>query len=112
MHGDRLAARHWAELAAATGLRAGRGLADPGGRRQPSRASVAYLEQALKINPGSARAREGMRWAVSRLGKNLPGPKAAPGPDPRDHPADRAVRTRAAAVLRPPRWIIPLPPGP
>jgi lipoprotein-anchoring transpeptidase ErfK/SrfK len=31
------------------------------------RASVAYLEQALKINPDSERARMGMLWATKRL---------------------------------------------
>jgi len=31
------------------------------------RASIAYLEEALKINPNSHRAHEGMRWANQRL---------------------------------------------
>ena len=31
------------------------------------RASVAYLEEALTINPDSKRARDGMHWAVKRL---------------------------------------------
>lgn len=31
------------------------------------RASLAYLTRALEINPGSQRARKGMRWAVNRL---------------------------------------------
>jgi lipoprotein-anchoring transpeptidase ErfK/SrfK len=30
-------------------------------------ASVAYLEQALRINPNSERAHKGMHWAISRL---------------------------------------------
>jgi hypothetical protein len=33
------------------------------------RASVVYLEQALRINPKSERARMGMHWAVERLRK-------------------------------------------
>jgi lipoprotein-anchoring transpeptidase ErfK/SrfK len=37
------------------------------------RASIAYLEQALKINPNSQRAREGMKWARQRLvSRSLP----------------------------------------
>ena len=31
------------------------------------RASINYLEQALKINPGSQRAQKGMQWALARL---------------------------------------------
>lgn len=31
------------------------------------RASIAYLKQALEINPQSQRARKGMHWAVSRI---------------------------------------------
>ena len=31
------------------------------------RASIAYLEQALEINPQSRRARKGMAWAIKRL---------------------------------------------
>jgi len=64
--GDRQEARRWAEQAASQ---------DPGleypwlilASLAAPRASVAYLEQALKINPHSERAREGMHWAVERL---------------------------------------------
>src|SRR4030066_1139055 len=31
------------------------------------RASVAYLQKALRINPQSQRARQGMHWAVKRV---------------------------------------------
>lgn len=31
------------------------------------RGSAAYLKKALEINPNSARARQGMRWAIGRL---------------------------------------------
>ena len=66
--GDRQTARSWAEKAAVEApdkedpwlfLAA---LASP-------RASVAYLEHALKINPQSERARKGMHWAAERLRK-------------------------------------------
>lgn len=39
------------------------------------RASIAYLDQALKINPESSRARNGMRWAVRRLRASSPPPQ-------------------------------------
>jgi lipoprotein-anchoring transpeptidase ErfK/SrfK len=43
------------------------------------RASVAYLQKALAINPNSVRAREGMHWAVKRvrLEPQPPTPKVA-----------------------------------
>src|SRR4051812_36798312 len=41
------------------------GLASP-------RASIVFLQNALKINPNSERARQGMHWAVDRLRKTTP----------------------------------------
>src|SRR5689334_22725234 len=41
------------------------GLASP-------RASIAFLQNALKINPHSERARKGMHWAVERVRKEAP----------------------------------------
>jgi len=64
--GDRQAARRWAEMAAAKAPELEEpwlilaGLASP-------RGSIFYLERAMKINPNSERAREGMHWAVERL---------------------------------------------
>ncbi len=64
-HNDRRAARRWAEQAAALAPE----------REEPwlflaavasPRASLAYLERALEINPQSQKARSGMRWAVQR----------------------------------------------
>jgi lipoprotein-anchoring transpeptidase ErfK/SrfK len=66
--GDRSAARGWAEQAANLAPEAEEpwlilaALATP-------RASVEYLGRALKINPGSQRARKGIHWAVQRLRK-------------------------------------------
>src|SRR5512145_1557424 len=68
---DYRAARRWAELAIA--LRPGdeegwlwlAAVASP-------RASVAYLERALAINPHSERARKAIRWAIHRLRKEPP----------------------------------------
>jgi hypothetical protein len=65
-HGDKSAARHLAEQA----LRLAPELEEPwlmmASLANP-RACVGYLEQALKINPNSERARKGMHWAAKRL---------------------------------------------
>lgn len=64
--GDRRSARRWAGKAAALLPH----LEEPwlilAGVASP-RASVAYLERALRINPGSERARRGLEWARERL---------------------------------------------
>jgi lipoprotein-anchoring transpeptidase ErfK/SrfK len=66
--GDRQAARRWAERSA--GLCPD--LEEPWlilAAVGSPRASVAYLERALRINPHGERARKGMHWAVERLRK-------------------------------------------
>ena len=92
--GDRQAARRWAE----------RSLASDPQQEEPwlilaslasPRASLAYLEEALKINPKSTRAREGMHWAVARLRKEA-GP-VRPGGDTQP---SRAFRPRPRAFLQ------------
>jgi lipoprotein-anchoring transpeptidase ErfK/SrfK len=50
------------------------------------RASIAYLEKALQINPQSERARKGMAWAVKRM---------------QEQKAEKTVRTRIGAPQRP-----------
>ena len=64
--GDRSAARRWAEQAAKLAPE----LEDPwlilASVANP-RASVEFIERALKINPESPRARKGMQWALKRL---------------------------------------------
>lgn len=75
--GDRRKARRLAEQAAALSP----------GREEPwlllaavatPEASLEYLNTALKINPDSQRAREGMHWAIQRL-------RANPRPQPKRH---------------------------
>jgi lipoprotein-anchoring transpeptidase ErfK/SrfK len=64
--GDRRTARHWAQTAAAVSP----DLEEPWlilSALAAPQASVTYLQRALKINPSSERAREGMVWAVARL---------------------------------------------
>ncbi len=66
--GDRQSARRWAERAVSL---------DPNQEEAwlilaavgSPRASVAYLERALRINPASERARQGLVWARQRLGQ-------------------------------------------
>jgi LysM repeat protein len=64
--GDKLNARHWATYAAQTAP----GLEDAWlmlAACSSPRASVAYLQRALEINPSSQRARQGLHWARKRL---------------------------------------------
>ncbi|MGB8213869.1 MAG: L,D-transpeptidase family protein [Anaerolineales bacterium] len=69
--GDRLAAHDWAEKAALLGPEAEEPWLILAAISEP-RDSVRYLEQALKINPHSQRARKGMHWAVERLRHTQP----------------------------------------
>jgi hypothetical protein len=101
--GDRQAARRWAELAIAQQP----GLEEPWlilASLASPRASVAYLEEALKINPRSSRARQGMHWAVERLRRAGEGSprrtgSGSTGPGGDTQPSRRA-RSRPAAALR------------
>jgi len=64
--GDRSAARRWAEQAAQLAPQ----LEDPWlilAAVASPRASVAFIERALQVNPDSPRARKGMEWALKRL---------------------------------------------
>jgi lipoprotein-anchoring transpeptidase ErfK/SrfK len=65
-HGNRGAARRWAEQAAKLAPQ----LEDPWlilASVASPRASVAFIEKALQINPESPRAHKGMQWALKRL---------------------------------------------
>lgn len=69
--GKRTEARQWAEQAAALAPQ----LEDPWlvlAAVASPRASVEYIQEALKINPDSLRARRGMQWAMSRLQESSP----------------------------------------
>lgn len=64
--GNRGAARRWAEQAAKLAPQ----LEDPWlilASVASPKASVAFIERALQINPDSPRARKGMQWALKRL---------------------------------------------
>ena len=74
--GDRNAARRWAEQAAQLAPQ----LEDPWlilAAVASPRASMAFIEQALQINPDSPRARRGMEWALKRL-QQTPSDQTAP----------------------------------
>lgn len=60
----------------------------------PPQESVQHLERALRINPGSERARKGMEWARKRLQASPSA--AAPPPEPESRPA--AFPRQAASV--------------
>ena len=64
--GDRLAARHWAELAVELAPNSEEAWLTLAAVASP-RASIYYLEQALKINPKSQQAQKGIQWAKERL---------------------------------------------
>jgi lipoprotein-anchoring transpeptidase ErfK/SrfK len=69
--GDKLSARRWAEQAAQLAP----DLEEPWlilASIASPRASLAYLEQALKINPGSKRASIGLKWARERQSPQIP----------------------------------------
>lgn len=64
--GNRKEARRWAEQAAKLAPQ----LEDPWlilASVASPRASIAFIERALRINPDSPRARKGMQWALNRL---------------------------------------------
>jgi lipoprotein-anchoring transpeptidase ErfK/SrfK len=56
------------------------------------RASVAYIEQALKINPRSERARQAMHWAIKRTRAQSPRPRAEQFTGPLVSPTTPAPR--------------------
>jgi peptide/nickel transport system permease protein len=66
--GDRRAARVWAGQAAALAPDSEEPWLYLAAVASPP-ASVHYLEQALKINPGSQRAKKGLEWALDRLAR-------------------------------------------
>lgn len=92
---DRSAARLWAEQAAVLAPQ----LEDPWlilASVASPRASVSFIERALQINPDSARARKGMRWALKRL-QEVPQVKRMPA---KGKQAKRAKRSAAPRKSR------------
>ncbi|HUH97665.1 MAG TPA: L,D-transpeptidase family protein [Anaerolineales bacterium] len=89
-NGDRTEARQWAEHAASLAPQ----MEDPWlilAAVASPRASVEYIKTALRINPGSERARRGMEWATQRL-------RAASAPEDNLRPgsiADKAAPAQA-----------------
>jgi lipoprotein-anchoring transpeptidase ErfK/SrfK len=75
--GERLTARRWAQRAVALNPRQEEAWLMLAAVAHP-KASLAYLQRALEINPASTRARNGIKWAQERL-SSLP---ARPAPVP------------------------------
>ncbi len=95
--GDRQASRRWAERAAALCP----DLEEPWlilAAFGSPRASVEYLEQALRINPHSQHARKGMHWAVDRLRKETEQRKCAGIPSDK---LERRETSRPGSSLEP-----------
>jgi len=79
--GERHAARRWAERAVELVPDSEEAWLILAAVASP-RASINYLEQALKINPDSQRAQRGMQWALSRLQAQQPAPPESVVPEP------------------------------
>lgn len=95
--GDRSTARRWATRAAALTPE----------REQPwlmlaalasPRASLAYLEEALEINPQSELARRGMHWAIQRWRSQSQAPRASDEIIPKHIPVSAMTRSRPALL--------------
>ncbi len=106
--GDHFKTRYWARLAADINPN----IEEPWlwlAAVSSPRASIAYLEKALSINPSSKRARDGMHWAVKRLRlEPVPQPTAAPPARLRVSPIPAAAAARPIHKrgIRLPWWII------
>lgn len=100
--GDRPEARRWAERAVALEAQMEDAWLILAAIASP-RASVAYLQKALEINPASARARQGMAWAVRRLeqagGSQLRGGEGRASPGARAGEARSGRRGRLYPLL-------------
>lgn len=93
--GDRHAARLLAEKAAALAPE----LEDPWllmAAVASPRASIGYIEQALKINPNSQAAHQAMAWARKRVARESASQPAQPAPPP-------AAAASSANAPAPPR---------
>ena len=90
--GDKHAARQWAQLAVSIAPHDEEPWLILAAVSTPQ-ASVAYIKQALLINPGSERALRGLRWAQDRLAREAP-------PTPQLPPRPRVI-DQALAVTRP-----------
>ena len=82
------------------------------------RASIAYLQHALRVNPSSQRAQKGMQWAVERVKAEESGRSAPPYVDARPvaaHPKppqpDSSPVTLAASIAPVPAQVSVMPPS-
>jgi lipoprotein-anchoring transpeptidase ErfK/SrfK len=94
--GDRSQARRWAERAAELAPQ----MEDPWlvlAAVASPRASLEYVQRALKINPESDRARRGLEWAMQRLRE----PQQAVVP-PKKPAAVQAASARRPPIAKPP----------
>ncbi len=88
--GERTLARRWATRATELDPQSEEGWLLLAAVASP-RASVFYLNRALRINPHSQRARRGLAWAVQRLSKETPTPPSPSQPPPTTTITARAI---------------------
>jgi tetratricopeptide (TPR) repeat protein len=107
--GDHSKARYWARIAA----KINPNIEEPWlwlAAVSSPRASIAYLQKALEINPNSQRAKQGMHWAIKRL-------RLEPTPQPSAQPTNKSevityrpatrgrTKTRPLSSLKLQWWI-------
>ena len=85
--GDKRAARQWAQMAVSVAPHDEAGWLILAAVSTPQ-ASVAYIKQALLVNPDSERALRGLRWAQDRLARQAP---ATPLPPPKLQMIDESL---------------------
>jgi lipoprotein-anchoring transpeptidase ErfK/SrfK len=96
-NGDRTQARQWAEHAATLAPQLEDAWLILAAVASPH-ASLEYIQTALKINPNSPRARQGMQWAMQRL-RTSPPRAASAQSDSADTPKGASRRRSSSAAL-------------
>lgn len=103
--GNRSAARRWAEQAAKLAPQ----LEDPWlilAAVATPKASVAFIERALQINPDSPRARKGMQWALKRLQKLPPVHPVEPTKPEQENTKQAIAARRTLPAKKSPRRMV------
>lgn len=96
--GDRTTAYHFAEQAARSAPELEEVWLMMAALAAPQ-ASVAYLQRALQIHPGSERAQKGMAWAMERIRREQEGIPKGQAAQSGNAPPPRPLETQAASVV-------------
>jgi LysM repeat protein len=111
--GDKSAARRYGQQAAALAPQREEAWLILGFVASPH-ASLAYMQQALQVNPGSPRAAHGLQWAQQRLARPQPGTPSAPSLSPLGQPVATPAPSLSPVIqpLQPvPQPALPLSPA-